>query len=39
MVIVFLDSPDEVRRFQIAKQFKDIPEGTRRSRGFHYIRN
>jgi hypothetical protein len=39
MVIVFLDSPDEVRRFRIAKQFKDIPEGTRRSREFHYIRN
>ena len=39
MVIVFLDSPDEVRRFRIAKQFKDIPEGVRRSREFHYIRN
>ena len=38
MVIVFLDSPDEVRRFRIAKQFKVIPEGTRRSREFHYIR-
>lgn len=39
MVIVFLDSPDEVRRFRIAKQFKDIPEGVRHSREFHYIRN
>lgn len=39
MVIVFLDSPDEVRRFRIAKQFKDIPKGVRRSREFHYIRN
>lgn len=39
MVIVFLDSPDEVRRFRIAKQFKDIPEGLRRSREFNYVRN
>lgn len=39
LVIVFLDSPDEVRRFRIAKQFKDIPAGVRRSREFHYIRN
>jgi hypothetical protein len=39
MVIVFLDTPDEVRRFRIAKQFKEIPEGTRRSREFRYIRN
>ncbi len=39
MVIVFLDSPDEVRRFRIAKQFKDVPAGVRRSREFHYIRN
>ncbi|MEJ7591880.1 MAG: hypothetical protein WKF77_10050 [Planctomycetaceae bacterium] len=39
LVIVFLDSPDEVRRFRIAKQFKDIPEGVRHSRDFHYIRN
>ncbi len=39
MVIVFLDSPDEVRRFRIAKQFKELPEGVRRSREFHYIRN
>ena len=39
MVIVFLDSPDEVRRFRIAKQFKDIPAGVRRSREFLYIRN
>jgi len=39
MVIVFLDSPDEVRRFRIAKQFREIPEGVRRSREFHYIRN
>lgn len=38
MVIVFLDSPDEVRRFRIAKQFKEIPAGVRRSREFHYIR-
>jgi hypothetical protein len=38
MVIVFLDSPDEVRRFRIAKQFKQIPAGVRRSREFHYIR-
>lgn len=39
MVIVFLDSPDEVRRFRIAKQFKELPEGVRHSREFHYIRN
>ncbi len=39
MVIVFLDSPDEVRRFRIAKQFKEIPQGVRHSRAFRYIRN
>lgn len=39
MVIVFLDSPDEVRRFRIAKQFKELPKGVRHSREFHYIRN
>ncbi len=39
MVIVFLDSADEVRRFRIAKQFKEIPKGVRHSREFHYIRN
>lgn len=39
MVVVFLDSPDEVRRFRIAKQFKQIPEGVRRSREFTYVRN
>ena len=39
MVIVFLDSPDEVRRFRIAKQFKEIPKGVRHSREFHYIRD
>lgn len=38
MVIVFLDSPDEVRRFRIAKQFKEIPAGVRRSREFFFIR-
>jgi hypothetical protein len=39
MVIMFLDSADEVRRFRIAKQFKDVPAGVRRSREFRYIRN
>ena len=39
MVIVFLDSADEVRRFRIAKQFKEVPKGVRHSREFHYIRN
>ncbi|MEZ6062416.1 MAG: hypothetical protein R3C19_18895 [Planctomycetaceae bacterium] len=38
MVIVFLDSPDEVRRFRIAKQFKELPKGTRHSREFFYVR-
>jgi len=38
MVIVFLDSPDEMRRFRIAKQFKELPEGIRRSRRFTYVR-
>ena len=38
MVIVFLDSADEVRRFRIAKQFKELPEGTRRSREFTFVR-
>ncbi|MEQ9412137.1 MAG: hypothetical protein RIK87_30785 [Fuerstiella sp.] len=38
MVIMFLDSPDEVRRFRIAKQFKELPEGIRRSRKFTFIR-
>lgn len=38
MIFVFLDSPEEVRRFRIAKQFKEIPEGVRRSREFQFIR-
>lgn len=38
MVIVFLDSPDEVRRFRIAKRFKDLPEGSRHSREFTFVR-
>ena len=39
MVFVFLDSPDEVRRFRIAKRFRELPEGIRRSREFRYVRN
>lgn len=38
LVIVFLDSPDEVRRFRIAKQFKELPEGVRRTREFTFVR-
>lgn len=38
MVIVFLDSPDEMRRFRIAKQFRELPEGIRHSRRFTYVR-
>lgn len=38
LVIVFLDSPDEVRRFRIAKQFKELPEGIRRTREFTFVR-
>ncbi|APZ93950.1 hypothetical protein Fuma_03568 [Fuerstiella marisgermanici] len=38
LVIVFLDSPDEVRRFRIAKQFRKLPEGIRRSREFTFVR-
>jgi len=38
LVIVFLDSPDEVRRFRIAKRFKELPEGTRRTREFTFVR-
>ncbi|MEZ6132116.1 MAG: hypothetical protein R3C59_25935 [Planctomycetaceae bacterium] len=38
LVIVFLDSPDEVRRFRIAKQFKDLPEGVRHSREYTFVR-
>lgn len=38
MVIVFLDSPEEVRRFRIAKQFDEIPKGLRRSREFDFVR-
>ena len=38
LVFVFLDSPDEVRRFRIAKQFKEIPEGIRHSREFFFVR-
>ncbi len=38
MVIVFLDSPDEVRRFRIAKRFKELPEGSRHSREFTFVR-
>lgn len=39
MVFVFLDSPEEVRRFRIAKQFKEIPEGVRRSREYRFVRD
>ena len=38
LIFVFLDSPDEVRRFRIAKQFKDLPEGIRRSREYTFTR-
>lgn len=38
LVIVFLDSEEEVRRFRIAKQFEEIPKGVRRSREFTYVR-
>ncbi|MEZ6122735.1 MAG: hypothetical protein R3C49_06100 [Planctomycetaceae bacterium] len=38
LVIVFLDSADEVRRFRIAKQFRELPEGTRQSRVFTFVR-
>lgn len=38
LVIVFLDSADEARRFRIAKQFKEIPEGLRRSREYTFVR-
>ena len=38
LTIVFLDSADEARRFRIAKQFKEIPEGLRRSREFTFVR-
>ena len=38
LVIVFLDSPDEVRRFRIAKQFKELPEGVRRTREYTFVR-
>lgn len=38
LVIVFLDSPEEVRRFRIAKQFEEIPKGVRRSREFDFVR-
>lgn len=38
MVIVFLDSADEAHRFRIAKRFKDLPEGSRHSREFTFVR-
>lgn len=38
LVIVFLDSADEARRFRIAKQFKELPEGLRRSREYTFVR-
>ena len=38
LVFVFLDSPDEVRRFRIAKQFKKLPEGIRHTREFTFVR-
>ncbi|MCA9034954.1 MAG: hypothetical protein KDA91_07490 [Planctomycetaceae bacterium] len=38
LVFVFLDSPDEVRRFRIAKQFSELPEGIRHSREFFFVR-
>ena len=38
LVFVFLDSPDEVRRFRIAKQFKELPKGIRHSREYTFVR-
>ncbi len=38
LVIVFLDSADEARRFRIAKQFKEIHEGLRRTREYIFVR-
>ena len=38
LVFVFLESQDEVRRFNIAKQFKEIPAGVRRSREYTFVR-
>ena len=39
LVVVFLDSQDEMMRFRLARQFKELPEGLRRSREFRYTRN
>jgi len=38
LVFVFLDSQEEVRRFRIAKQFKELPEGVRKSRTYTFVR-
>ncbi|MCA9050885.1 MAG: hypothetical protein KDA89_19240 [Planctomycetaceae bacterium] len=38
LVVVFLDSADEMRRFRISRQFKTLPEGLRRSREFTFVR-
>lgn len=37
LVFVFLDTRDEIQRFRIAKQFKEIPKGVRRSREYHHV--
>jgi hypothetical protein len=39
LVFVFLDTQPEMHRFQLAKQFKELPEGLRRSREFRFVRN
>lgn len=39
LVFVFLDTQPEMHRFQLARQFKDLPEGLRRSREFRFVRN
>lgn len=38
LMFVFLETQDELRRFQIAKQFKEIPAGVRRSRKYTFVR-
>ena len=38
LVFVFLETMDEVRRFRIAKRFKELPDGVLHSQEFSFVR-
>jgi hypothetical protein len=38
LVVLFLDTPEEAVRFRLAREFKEIPGGIRRTKEFRFIR-